>query len=157
MERRRKRIFRGAIIATCILSGAVIPFIDYLVVIELFFLLIPLVLSLFISLAYLFGGLIFKRQSDKKALFLSSLIPIFIASQVLSVYTVDIVQRSRSERIIKEIELNQSLPSNRETLGIVIMSTGQSNAFQITYSRGFMIREIYSSSSRSWESIGWND
>jgi len=157
MEGNRKKVFRVATIGICIACGIVIPFVDYLVIVEVFYLSIPLALSLFASLAYLFGRLIFKRQNDGNALFLAILIPTFCGCQILAAFTVDKFQRFRSERIIKEIEMTPSLPLNRETGGIKIVTEGRSNTFQISYSRGFMTRKVYSSSSKSWKSLGWND
>jgi ABC-type transport system involved in multi-copper enzyme maturation permease subunit len=152
-----KKVLRVAILVTCIICGTVIPFVDYLALIEVFYLSIPFALVFFASLAYLIGRLIFKGQKDGNALFLAFLMPTFIASQILAGYIVDKVQRFRSEQIIKEIEATHSLPLNQETFGVKIVSAGQSNAFQISYSRGFMTREVYNSSSKTWNSKGWND
>jgi hypothetical protein len=153
----QKKILRVVVFVTCIICGIVIPFVDYLALIEVYYLSIPFALTLMASLAYLIGRLIFKRQKDGNALFLACLTPTFIASQIFAGYTVDKVQRFRSDRIIKEIEMTHIPPSNQETFGIRIVSGGKSNAFQISYSRGFMTREVYNSSSKYWNSLGWND
>ncbi|MGC3946421.1 MAG: hypothetical protein QM762_18185 [Chryseolinea sp.] len=153
MANKRRSWLRVSIVGACGLFGAIVPFVDFLHIIEFFFLAIPILLSLAASIAYLVGRLAFKQLRDDRALFLAILPPIFVASQFVTVYTVHKVQRFRSERMAEEMEETKIIPVNKETFGIRIVRGRQDNTFVISYSRGFMVTEVYSSNSGTWKSI----
>ncbi|MCD9014431.1 hypothetical protein [Parachryseolinea silvisoli] len=151
------------IIIICIfVLGLVFPFIDYLVVVETFFLLIPLAILLFASVALLIGYLFWDRTKLKRSIYFILAVPIFIAAQFISTWTVDEVQRLRSEFIIKEIEsittqIGQIPDRYPLTYGIKFSKIEDKNEFTLVYSRGFMITEKYNSKDKVWRSQGWND
>lgn len=157
MEVTRRKIIRTTTTLGIVLCGSIIPFIDYLVFIQIFYLAIPLVLLLFGSVAYLVGQLFFTKRGTRGDLFLAFLVPIFISSQFVATYLVDKVQRYRAEQIIKQINIADDLPADYETLGIAVKIDMRSNSFTVSYSRGFMTREAYNVTSKTWESLGWND
>src|SRR5690349_1385876 len=84
--------------------GTITPFVDYLVIIETFYLLIHFSILLLISVAYLVGRLIFKGQEDKTVFLIAIIVPTLVLSQIIATFTVDKIQRFRSEQLIKEIE-----------------------------------------------------
>jgi hypothetical protein len=147
----------------CILAfGIVFPFIDYLVVVETFYLLMPLAILLFASLALLVGYLIWDRGRLKKSILFISAVPLFIGTQFFSTWTVDNVQRLRCEYVIKEIEniisRTGEVPDDyRVRYGIKFSRVDTNNEFRLSYSRGFMVTEIYHSNDKVWKSQGWND
>lgn len=145
-----------------ILLGIIIPFIPYLTVIQMFFLLIPFAIVFVISLIYLIVSVLNKNLNTQKALFVFSILPIFIISQILSGFTVDKVQRLRSNRIISEIKTLKSetgnLPEKYDLIaGIEYIKINGEENFVIKYSRGFMVTEKYESKYNHWKSYGWND
>jgi predicted small secreted protein len=154
---------RQPIIIICIfVLGLVFPFIDYLVVVETFFLLIPLAILLFASVALLIGYLVWDRTKLKRSIYFILAVPIFIAAQFISTRTVDKVQRRRSEFIIKEIEsitaqIGQIPDRYPLTYGIKFSKLEDKSEFKLVYSRGFMITENYDSKDKTWRSQGWND
>ena len=154
---------RQTIIIICIIIlGLVFPFIDYLVIAEAFFLFIPLTILLFLSVALFIGYLIWDRNKLKKYILSIFSIPIFIAAQFISNWTVDNIQRHRSELIIEEIadikSQNGQIPHDyKGTFGIKFLTLKDKNEFKLSYSRGFMVTENYYSKDNSWRSQGWND
>lgn len=144
------------------LPGLVFPFIDYLVIVEAFFLLIPLALLLFGSVALFIGYLIWDRNKLKKSLLFVLAVPIFVVAQFMSTWTVDNIQRLRSESIIKEIDNIRSqtgqVPDHYQVaFGITFSRLRDKDEFRISYSRGFMVTENYYSEDKTWESLKWND
>ena len=87
--------------------GTIVPFVDYLVVIETFYLLIPLGILFLGSLIYLIVSLFSRTMRSKNALYITCLVPVFIVSQFISTYAVDKIQRYKAELLIKEIESEQ--------------------------------------------------
>jgi hypothetical protein len=150
-------IYKVPIILAVVLSGVVIPFIDYLVVVEVFYLGIPFLLLLFTSLAYLAGRLFLRKRNEGNRLFLAFIFPLVICSQFVATYLVGKVQRYRSEEIIRQIKVSNRVPGDREALGIKIENDLKSNSFIVSYTRGFMTRDVYDDSSKTWRSLGWND
>ncbi len=80
----------------------------------------------------------------------------------LSGFTVDKIQRLRSNRIITEIEKLKSETGNLPekynlTAGIEYIKIKDEEHFVIKYSRGFMVTEKYQSKYNHWRSYGWND
>jgi hypothetical protein len=71
------------------------------------------------------------------------------------------LQRYKAELLIKEIESVTAaggLPNNYDTsFGIEFQKLDNQDNFKISYSRGFMVREVYESSVKSWKSYDWND
>jgi hypothetical protein len=145
-----------------ILIGIVVPFIPSLTVIEMFFLLIPFAIIFVVTLIYLIISLIDENTDTRKALFIFSILPIFIISQIVSGFTVDKIQRVRSNRIISELEQIKSengiLPEKYDLIaGIEYIRMKDNEHFIIKYSRGFMVTEKYESENKNWKSYGWND
>ena len=142
-----------------ILFGIFVPFIRAFVVIEMFFLLIPFVIIFLLTLFYLIVSL-FKKEKLQNAVFSFSILPLFLFSQIFSSYVVKEIQKFRSEKIITEIEKikfkNGNFPENFESsLGISYSKNLNSDEFEIQYSSGFIVTEIYNSKSKKWESRGW--
>jgi membrane-bound ClpP family serine protease len=157
-----RRQVRRQIIICILILGVVFPFIDYLVITEAFFLFIPLTILLFGSVALFFGYFIWDRNKLKKYILSILSVPIFVAAQFISNWTVDNIQRYRSGLIIKEIENIKSqtgqIPGDYQgTLGIKFLTLKDKTEFKLNYSRGFMVTEYYYSKDKSWRSQGWND
>ncbi|MEJ8800478.1 hypothetical protein [Pontibacter sp. H249] len=154
----RKIILLGGIF----LFGALVPFIPSMTVVELFFLLIPFVMVFLMTLLYLVITLFNKNLNSRKALFIFSVLPVFIIAQFSSGFTIDKVQRFRSDGIIADIEQVKNRTgkfpeSYRTSLGIKYQKKSDQDSYQISYSRGFMVLEKYRSNEGKWESYGWND
>jgi hypothetical protein len=153
---------RKFIIISILTLGVVFPFIDFLVALEIFYLLIPLTLLLFASIALLIGYLIWDRTKLKQSVLGILAIPLFIVAQFFSTWTVDKIQRLRSELVIKEVEgivsLTNQIPNDyHATYGIEFAKLQTNNQFEIKYSSGFMATQVYSSKEKKWKSQGWND
>ncbi len=117
---------------------------------------------LFASVALLIGYVIWDRAALKKSILMVLVVPLFIAGQFFSTWTIDNIQRVRSELVIKEIEgiisLTNQIPNNyHTTYGIEFSNLHADNQFKIKYGRGFMTTEVYYSTERKWRSRGWND
>ena len=145
-----------------ILIGIIVPFIPSLTVIEMFFLVIPFAIIFLVTLTYLIMSLLNKNLNIRKALFVFSILPTFIISQIASGFTVDKIQRLRSNRIITEIEKLRSetgiLPEKYDVVaGIEYIKMKDNAHYVIKYSRGFMVTEKYDSENKNWRSYGWND
>jgi hypothetical protein len=157
---KNKSIRIGFAIATFAL-GAIVPFIEYLVVIQTFYLLIPFTILFLGSLIYLVASLFSRTMRSKNALYIACLVHVFIVSQFISTYAVDKIQRYKAELLIKEIESVTAVggpPHNYDTsFGIEFQKLDNQGNFKISYSRGFMVREVYNSNVKSWKSYGWND
>lgn len=150
------------IIFSTIIIGIIVPFVPYLTIIQMFFLLIPFVIIFAVSLIYLLRNLLTKKANTHKTLFVFSILPIFIISQLLSGFTVDKIQKLRSNRIIYEIEKIKSetgnLPEKYELFGgIKYTKNKEEESYVIEYTRGFMVIEKYQSKYKHWRSYGWND
>ena len=142
--------------------GSIIPFVDYLVVIEAFYMLIPLTILFVASSMLIVARLFSKGLQSSRIFFIVWIIPILMISQFISTYVVDKIQRYRSELIIDEIETMVTATSNfpvgyATPIGIELKHFAGEMNFKITYSRGFMTTEVYDSRLRSWKSYGWND
>jgi hypothetical protein len=153
---------RNFVIISILTLGMVFPFIDFLVGLEIFYLLIPLTLSLFASIALLIGYLIWDRAKLKQSILGLLAVPLFTLGQFLSAWTVDKIQRFRSELVIRElhgiVSLKNQIPKDfHTTYGIEFSKPQTDNQFVIKYSRGFMTTEVYSSKLKAWKSQGWSD
>ena len=141
--------------------GIITPFIDYFVIVEMFFLLIPFGIILFLSLIVLIINLIkYKKEILKQtSTKLILIIPLFLLTQITSGFLVYKLQSFRSERINNLLEeKNRRYPDSLNTnFGIEYKKTRNENNFQIKYSRGFMVNEKYDSKIKKWKSYGWND
>ncbi|MCL6293719.1 hypothetical protein [Jejuia spongiicola] len=149
------------LLSIVILLGFLFPFISYFVIIEMFFLLIPLGVLFVISAIYLVISLLKKSFNNKKAFFVFSIIPIFILSQIISVFTVDKIQKLRSERIISEIEKTKSqtgyFPEEFDiSMGIEYNLIEEGESYTLEHSRGFFEIERYYSDSKNWQSFGFD-
>ena len=150
------------ILLVLIAIGIIVPFVPTLMAIEMFFLLIPFAIIFGMSLIWLIVSFLNKNLNSQKALFIFSILPIFLFSQILSGFTVDKIQKFRSIRIISEIERlkfeNGILPNKFELIaGIHYTKKKNKEHFRIEYSRGFMITKKYDSENKKWKSYGWND
>lgn len=156
------KVFPKAIIITISVFGVILPFIPSLVVIEFFYLLIPLIIALVASVLFLLLCVFIKTIQTKKSIFIFSIIPLFIISQFVSVLMVDKIQRLRSDHVIKKIEQvrkdSGEFP-DQDVIGpgIKYKKLDNGKRFRISYSRGFMVTEIYYSDIYIWKSYGWND
>ena len=146
--------------------GLILPFIPEFALLEVFCLLIPFAIFVFISFCYLIITLIRsiyrKKGKTREALFIFSLIPCFLLSQIGSTFIVGKVQRERSKSLITELEsLRQTtgiFPDHYPTyLGITYIKESDQNNYRIEYSRGFLVREVYARDDKSWISYGWRD
>ncbi|HEY5746641.1 MAG TPA: hypothetical protein VIU12_11230 [Chryseolinea sp.] len=140
--------------------GLIVPFNEYLVVIEAFYLIIPLSILFLASLIYLTAG--YFLGHSKHTLYMACLIPLFIVSQLISTYVVPKIQRARAEMSIEEIEsaltTTGRVPDHYcAPFGIKFQRLDGLNDFEISYSSGFLVREVYEGRLKSWKSYGWND
>jgi hypothetical protein len=145
-----------------IILGFVVPFIPPLVIIELFYLLIPSVIIFIITLISLIINILNKNVITQKYLLLFSILPIFTISQLTSCFIVDKIQRLRSNYIIAAIEKQKSetgiIPEKYDQIaGIEYIKIKDSEQYLIKYNRGFMVTEEYDSGNKSRISNGWND
>lgn len=142
--------------------GVISPFFPNFVILEVFYLLIPFGIIFLITLIYLTFSFLNEYLSFRNGLFIFSIIPLFLLSQITSVIFVDRIQRIRSNRIISEIEnikiKTGFYPENHYlTTGIKYYKVEGEESFVIEYSRGFMVTEKYRSKNNHWRSYGWND
>jgi hypothetical protein len=150
------------ILLIVLLFGIIVPFIPSVTVIEVFFLLIPFAIIFVVTFIYLIVCLLNEKMNSSKAIYAFSILPIFIASQLISGFSVDKIQRLRSNQIIAELEQIKLrtgvLPEKHDLVaGIEYIRMKDNKHFVITYSRGFMVTEKYDSEIMTWESYGWND
>ncbi len=85
-------------------------------------------------------------------------IPIYVICGMFSGPLVGKVQRYRCEQIIQNINsANGVIPDSFDVkYGIKYFST-KDEGYQLEYSRGFFVRDVYSSDDNTWESYGWRD
>ncbi len=156
----KKKPFTFTLISVISL-GIITPFIDYFVVIQMFFLLIPFGIILMVFLILFIINLIIHKKEVFKVRLIRILIflPIFLIMQITSVFMVDKIQRLRSEQIITKLKNNKNFrPDSISTMfGIKYKVVKYPNNFEIEYERGFFVREVYYSEDKSWQSHGWND
>lgn len=131
-----------------ILFGFIVPFIDTLNIIEMFYFLIPFAIIIIISFVILIASFFTEKINTRKTLYLTGLIPVFILSQLFSGFAVGKIQRLRSEKIIEKIEKSRTVkgefPDNFDTkIGIVYEKFKSDNRYSISYSRGFLVTENY--------------
>ncbi|MBW8521790.1 hypothetical protein K0U91_04835 [Chryseobacterium chendengshani] len=102
------------IFISVIVLGTIAPFISYFIVVQMFFLLIPFGVILLISLLLFIINFIkynikvFKLRSTKIIIIL----PVFLFIQMLSTYSVDKIQKLRSEQIITKLENSKNIYPN---------------------------------------------
>ncbi len=142
--------------------GLIVPFVPYLTILEMFFFIIPFAIIFITTLIYLTISFLNKNLNSRKAIFVFSILPTFIFSQLLSGFTVDKIQRFRSKKVIEEVEEHRAktgeLPDYIKTqFGIEYNRMNDKKNFLISYSRGFMVTEKYQSKYKHWRSCGWND
>ena len=128
----------------------------------MFFLLVPFGLILIGTLIYLIVSLFNKNINKRKAIFVFSILPVFILSQYLSGITVDKIQKYRSIQLIEELNIyknkNGNLPQHIYIpIGIEYLKMKDQRNFEITYTKGFMATEKYNSQNNIWKSIGFRD
>ena len=144
-----------------IIFGVKSPFIDYFVVIEMFYLLFPFAIILLFSIIIFVVNLfryrrkIFKQNST----FFIFIIPVFLFSQIVSVFVINKIQKLRSEVVLEKLKEDYKVFPNsiNTSFGIKYQKLESANEFKLEYNRGFMVREIYFSNKNKWESFGWND
>lgn len=145
-----------------IMVGVIIPFIPTIVVIEMFFLLIPFGFIFLGTLIYLLICFFYKKKGIRNALFIFSILPTFILTQLLSVLTVHKIQKYRSQTFIDELKKHKERTGEYPEsfympLGIYYKRMPKKEYFNLEYSRGFMVTQKFDSKSEKWETIGWND
>jgi hypothetical protein len=150
------------VLAIVLVLGMVFPFVPFLVMIELFVLLIPMVMAFVLITLFLLGSYWQKESKPKGLWFAFAVIPVFILTQLVTVVIVNQVQRFRSESLITQIEHIEKqtgeFPAHYSTiLGIQYVKMENQNNFSIEYERGFMVREAYYHDNKTWTSKGWND
>ena len=155
---RNKKTF----LISIFLFGLVVPFIPSLTVIEMFFLLIPFAIIFAVTLIYLIVSLLNKKIYFRKAIFAFSILPTFLLAQLLTSFSIDKIQRFRSNQIIAELEQIKNetgvLPEQYELAsGIKYSRLNNEEHFKLEYSRGFLVTEKYYSFNGNWKSYGWND
>jgi hypothetical protein len=151
----KNKKFKIVFVIVIFTFGTIVPFVDYLVVVETFYLLIPFAILFLGSLIYLIASLFIMTMNSKNAFYIACLVPVFVVSQFISTYIVDKIQRSKAELLIKEIEAaittTRGLANSYDTsFGIGFQKLDDQNNFKISYSRGFMAIEVYYSSIKSW-------
>jgi len=156
------KLFLKILVIAIGVFGLIYPFIPSFVVIEFFYLMIPLGIAFIAGVLYLLICIFIKTIWTKKAMLIFSIVPVFIISQFISAFVVDKIQRLRSERVIKEIkQINKDsgeFPEQYEiSIGITYKKLDKGDRFKISYSRGFMVTEKYYSDINKWKSYGWND
>jgi hypothetical protein len=143
-----------------ILIGIFVPFIDSILIFEMFFLLIPFAIIFVLTLIYLIVSLINKKLNPRKALFVFSILPIFVISQLTSDFVFDRIQRFRIKRAIVELEKsknnNGEFPKNID-LKMGVEYTAGENGYAFKYSRGFLETVRYNSTDKEFVVYGWND
>lgn len=157
MNRNKKLI-----LISILLFGLLVPFIPTLAIIEMFFLLIPFAIVFGVTLIYLIVSFLNKIIDSRKAIFAFSILPTFILAQLLAGFSIDKIQRFRSDQIIAELEKIKkdtgTLPDQYAlTGGIKYTRLNNEEYFKLEYSRGFMVTEKYYSDNKNWKSYGWND
>ncbi len=145
-----------------IIVGFSVPFIPILTILEMFFLLIPFGIIMLGTLIYLLISVFNKNINKRKAIFVFSILPVFLLSQYLSGITVDKIQKYRSMQLINELKTfknkNGKLPYHVNTpIGIEYIKMNDQRNFEITYEKGFMATEKYYSQNNKWKSIGFRD
>lgn len=150
----------GVLVVVFVL-GTIVPFVDYLVVIQAFYLLIPLNIFFIGSFVLLIASLFSRAMNSRLTLFITCIVPIFFGTQIISTYTVDKIRRHKAELLIEEIEsvaTTDGLPTSYETsFGIEFQKLDGLGNYRIRYSRGFMVTEVYDSNLKSWKGYDWND
>ena len=142
--------------------GLILPYIDYLTIIEMFFLLIPFAIITGASFIYWIVSLFNSKMNSRKSFYFFLIIPLFVLTQLFSVFTVDRIQLMRSKKVIKSVENKVKddgvIPDTFDTrFGIEYKKSERDNKYEIRYSRGFMVTERYDSDTKKWKSYGWND
>lgn len=150
------------ILIALFLFGLILPFIDYLTIIEMFFLLIPFAIITGASFIYWIVSLFNQKLNSKKAFYFFLIVPLFVLTQLFSAFSVDRIQLMRSKRIIKAVEekikVDGKIPDTFDTrFGIEYRKSERDKKYEIRYSRGFMVTERYDSNTEKWKSYGWND
>jgi hypothetical protein len=155
-----------AFLVALFVFGCVLPFVDGLVFIEVSFLIIPTILFFFITLIVLIVSLFSgKKKFMGESLMFFLPVVVFIFSQLASTFLIDKLSLYRSENMIAKVEnfkvINGLYPEGLTTisgfhLGIKYEFIDKEH-FQLEYSRGFAVREVYSSGNQEWISYGWND
>ena len=153
---------RRYILIALVLFGLILPFIDYLTIIEMFFLLIPFAIITGVSFVYWIVSLFNQKMNSRKSFYFFLIVPLFVLTQLFSAFSVDRIQLMRSKRIIKavdeKIEVDGIIPDTFDTrFGIQYSKSERDNKCEIRYSRGFMVTERYDSNTEKWRSYGWND
>lgn len=150
------------ILLAFLLFGFILPYIDFLTIIEMFFLLIPFAIITGASFIYWIVTLFNQKLNSSKSFYFFSIIPLFVLTQLFSVFSVDRIQLMRSKKVIKSVEkkikVDGIIPDTFDTrFGIEYKKSERDNMYEIIYSRGFMVTERYNSNTKKWRSYGWND
>lgn len=142
--------------------GSIIPFIDSIAVIQVFFLLIPYLVYFGITFLAFVITLVKRNENRRQALFFLLTLPTFILAQILSIVLVDNLQKLRAKQAIVKIEklkqLHGKYPDDFElSLGIEYFKRKNGEEYKLEYNIGFLISEVYRSETDNWSKRGWND
>ena len=145
-----------------VLAGLITPFIPYWVVIQMFYLLIPMALAFVVLSIYLILAIFNKQANLRSALYSFAIIPLFVVTQIGASFLVYNVQLWQANNVIEGLEnsrkMNGSLPETIDSpLGISYQRLQQEDGYMLSFSRGFMVTEKYNSETKKWTSYGWND
>lgn len=136
----------------------IVPFTQF-VIIEIFLVLPLITIGLLCLIAIPF--FYFSNSKDQN-LWMLKIVPIFLIGQIIGPFTVDYVQRFRSDFIIENLEEHKnkkgSFPLIKNIpLGINYTVLEEGKDYRIDYSRGFLVTEIFYRNEGKWISRGWND
>jgi len=149
------------LILSVFLMGIIVPFVPALHMVEIFILSIPILICLSMCLLLLPVALISKNKKGIKILGLStSLIILFISSQLLSSYTVEKYQKYRCNKLINELETfkntNNYYPEHlRKPIKGVKYSLLEKDGYELSFECGFFVTEIFYSKQGKWERHGF--
>jgi len=159
MSKNKKRYL--VLILSVFLIGIIVPFVPALHMVEIFILSIPILICLSMCLLLLPVALISKNKKGIKILGLStSLIILFISSQLLSSYTVEKYQKYRCNKLINELETfkntnNYYSENLRKPIKGVKYSLLKKNEYELSFECGFFVTEIFYSKQGKWERHGF--
>lgn len=156
--RRNEKIF----LVSIIFLGFILPFIPWFVVLEMFFLPILYACFLLGTFFYLVFTLLIKRSEIILALKLFLILPVFILSQIILPLLFSQVQKQRCNYHIQHIEGIKTKTGNYPNdyniyFGVDYVKLKGEDSYFLSYGRGFMVTEKYSSKNNRWVAYGWND
>ena len=153
--------YKITILLIIILIGFIVPFVPFLAIIEMFFLLIPFAVIFLATMIYLIASFFIKNVNRSRAILIFSVLPIFIISQVASCFIVNQIQTYRSNQIVADIEqikyTTGKYPEIYELMwGLKYRKFENNENYVIKFSIGFLATRKYLSENKRWISNSWN-